>query len=70
MIYKVSYVIIRSPHPGAILNQETPPQVGERVRIGEVWCEIVEVQDLLPPQGEYAYLHVTCRPVEEDDAEN
>ena len=65
MIYKVSYVIVGGRHPGAIVNQETPPKLGDVVRIGKERFEIVEVADLIPPQGDFAYLHVTLRPIEE-----
>jgi hypothetical protein len=66
MIYKVSYVVIGGKHPGAIINQDTPPEVGKKVKLGRLWFEITDVQDLLPPQGDFAYLHATCRPVEKE----
>ncbi len=68
MIYKVSYVVLGGL-PGVIRNQGKPPVVGERLMIGEHLCEVLEVVELLPPQGNYAYLHATCRPVEEKDSE-
>ncbi len=68
MIYKVSYVVLGGL-PGIIRNQSHPPKVGERIEIGEHLCEIVEIVELLPPQGDYAYLHATCRPVEEPASE-
>ncbi len=68
MIYKVSYVVLGGL-PGIIRNQSYPPKVGERIEIGEHLCEVVEIVELLPPQGNYAYLHVTCRPVEEETSE-
>jgi hypothetical protein len=30
MIYKVSYVVVGRPHPGEIVNQDAPPEVGRR----------------------------------------
>ncbi len=66
MIYKVSYVIVDRPHPGEIVNLETPPRVGDRVQLGGEQFEVIEVVDLIPPRGEFAYLHVTCQPVEQD----
>jgi hypothetical protein len=68
MIYKVSYVIIGMKHPGAILNQEHAPEVGQQVRLGNQTFEVVEVMDLLPPMGDFAYLHVTCRPLDAAEA--
>jgi hypothetical protein len=63
MIYKVSYVVVGGRHPGAIVNQENPPRLGEMVKLGGELFEVVEVADLIPPQGEFAYLHVSLRPV-------
>ncbi len=63
MIYKVSYVVVGSRHPGAIVNRDTPPVLGEIVELGGDRFEVVEVADLIPPQGDFAYLHVTLRPI-------
>ncbi len=65
MIYKVSYVVLGGRHPGAIVNRDTPPRLGEVVVLGEDRFEVVEVTDLIPPQGDFAYLHVTLRPLKE-----
>lgn len=61
MIYKVSYVIIGGSKPGAIINQEKAPEIGKEVALGEEKCTIVEIAELVPPQGNFSYLHVTCR---------
>ena len=68
MIYKVSYVVTGKLHPGAIVNQDAPPQVGDRVELSGEMFEIVEVFDLVPPRGDFAFLHATCRPVAEETA--
>ena len=65
MIYKVSYVVVGKPHLGVIVNLDAPPRVGDRVQLGDEMCEVSEVIDLIPPREDFAYLHVTCRPVEE-----
>jgi len=65
MIYKVSYVVIGKPHPGEIVNMDSPPRVGDQVQLGDETFEVIEVVDLIPPRGEFAYLHVTCRSMEE-----
>ena len=62
-IYKVSYVIVGIDHPGMILNQEEMPQKGERVLLGDKTFEVIEVLELVPPRGDFHYIHVTCRPV-------
>lgn len=64
MIYKVSYVVVGGSHPGAIVNQDTPPDVGQEIQLNGEQFEIVEVIELLPPHDDLAYLHATCRPVE------
>lgn len=65
MVYKVSYVVLDKPHLGTIANLDTPPRVGEHVYLGDELCEILEVIDLVPPRKDIAYLHVTCRPIQE-----
>lgn len=63
MIYKVSYVIVGGQHRGMVINQDEAPQVGHRVELDEQVCEIIEVQELVPPMGDFAYMHATCRPL-------
>ncbi len=62
-IYKVSYVIIDKDNPGTILNQNHAPVEGEIVQLGEDIFEIVEVLELVPPRGEFHYIHVTCKAI-------
>lgn len=62
-MYKVSYVIIGIDHPGAILTQTEPPQPGDKVRLQNQQFEIVEVFDIVPPRGDFHFMHATCRPV-------
>lgn len=68
-IYKVSYVISGSDHPGAIYNQDQRPEPGDTVYLGNLKVEIIEVLDLVPPRGDFHYLHATCRPVPVEIAE-
>jgi hypothetical protein len=28
--------------------------------------EVVEVTELMPPRGDFAYLHATCKPAQEE----
>jgi len=65
VIYKVSYVVVGDRHPGVILNQDAAPQLGQVVEFGGRRVEVVEVTDLIPPQGDFAYPHVTVRPTDE-----
>jgi len=61
MIYKVSYVVVGKPHLGSIVNLDGPPRAGDLVELGGETCEVIEVVDLIPPRGDFAFLHVTCR---------
>lgn len=60
-IYKVSCVVTGSNHPGAIINRQERPNVGDTIKLGSNTFEVIEVLDLLPPRGEFHYLHVTCK---------
>lgn len=62
MIYNVSYVVLGGEHPGRMQSQEDRPRVGEKMQLGDLLVEIVEVRELMPPMGDFAYLHATCRP--------
>ncbi len=65
MIYKVSYVVVGGAHPGVIINQDQRPEVGDEVLLNGDRFEIVELISLLPSQDNFAYLHATCKPIEE-----
>lgn len=65
MIYKVSYVVVGGSHPGAIINQDASPNVGDEIQLNGKRFEILEVVELLPPRDDFAYLHATCRPAED-----
>ncbi len=59
--YKVSLVILGVEHSGAIVNMRERPQVGQRVNVGDLEVEVVEVIDLIPPRGDFYFLHATCK---------
>jgi hypothetical protein len=63
MIYKVSFVVQGGSHPGGIQNLDERPQVGDVFTLGNQAFEIVEVMELMPPRGDYAYMHATCRAI-------
>ena len=69
MIYKVSYVVRGGSHPGAILDAETVPKVGDTLTFGGQEFRIVEVMELMPSRGGFGFLHATCVPTEERGAE-
>jgi hypothetical protein len=67
MVYKVSYVVLGGEHPGAIINQFEQPEVGQVVQIGKSFFEIVEINELMPPRGDFAFLHATVRMLKPED---
>lgn len=62
--YKISYFIPNSEHPGGIINLDYRPQQGKVMDIGGKRYRVQEVIELMPPQGDFQYLHVTCTMVE------
>ena len=60
-IYKVSYVIKGSDHPGGIVNLDNKPAEGELLQIGGLFLEVIEVIELMPPRGDFYYIHATCQ---------
>jgi hypothetical protein len=66
MIYKVSFVVPGRRDVGGIQNIDREPKPGDRVRIGNLTFEVVEVTELMPPRGDFAYLHATCKPVADE----
>ena len=64
MIYKVSYVVVGGSHPGAIINQDAPPETGDYIQLDGGRFEIIEVIELLPPRDGFSYFHATCQPME------
>ena len=63
MTYKVSYVVIGGEHPGAIVNEFQRPKIGDRVQIGKYTFEVVEIYEVMPARGDFAFLHATVKPV-------
>jgi hypothetical protein len=65
MIYKVSFVVLGGEHPGAIKNLYERPKVGDRLEIGRMIFEVVEVHEIMPPRDDFQFLHATVKPVGE-----
>ena len=63
-VYKVSIVVADGSHPGAILNLDYRPTAGETININGNFFLIQEVIELMPPRGNFQYLHLTCIPQE------
>lgn len=65
MIYKVSYVVLGGKHSGAIINQTEEPKPGQIVKIGKNDFEIVEVNEIMPARGDFAFLHASVKFIEQ-----
>ena len=63
MVYKISIVVTGADHGGAIINSPHKPEVGDRLRVGDMEVEVVELTELIPPRGEFHFLHATCKPI-------
>lgn len=68
MIYKVSYVVVGGEHPGAIANAEKPPRMGDVVSLGKQKFRVIEVLELVPPRGQFSFLHATCEIISEGES--
>ncbi len=63
MVCKVSIVIPGHDHGGAIINLEALPQVGDHLKVGELEVEVLEVMELMPPRGDFHFMHATCKKI-------
>jgi hypothetical protein len=65
VVCKLSIVLPGSGHGGAIIDTPAMPAVGDFIPLGDLTVEVLEVQELLPPRGEFRFVHVTGRVVED-----
>jgi hypothetical protein len=63
--YKVSYVVAGREHPGAIISSDHEPKVGEIVTFDGRIFVVTEVMELMPPVGDFGFVHATCEYVGE-----
>ncbi len=62
--YKLSVVVLGRHDIGGIQNLDKEPRPGDVLTFGTEIYKIVELVELMPPRGEFVYLHATCQPVE------
>ncbi|HID52793.1 MAG TPA: hypothetical protein EYP41_12255 [Anaerolineae bacterium] len=67
IFYKVSFVVEGGEHPGAIINLDERPQVGDEVTFDGRTFAVLEVMELMPTIGNFGFLHVTCRYVRDEE---
>ncbi|MGB7340798.1 MAG: hypothetical protein WBC91_18010 [Phototrophicaceae bacterium] len=65
MIYKVSYIVNDGSLPGSIKNEQQRPSIGDIVRIGSERFTVIDVYEIMPPRGNFLYLHATVEQVVE-----
>jgi len=63
-MYKVSIVIPGHREIGGIQNMDKKPKHGDIIQLGTNKYKIIEVAELMPPRGDFAFLHVTCKPMD------
>ena len=63
-VWKVSYVVRGSTLAGGIINLDHAPEPGEILKIGKDEFEVLEALELIPPRGEFHYIHATCKILE------
>jgi hypothetical protein len=63
-IYKLSIVVPGRRDVGGIQNTDYEPKIGDIVALGTDKYEITEIIELMPPRGNFVYLHTVCRPVQ------
>lgn len=61
MVCKLSVVIPGSEHAGAIIDTPAVPNVGDQLALGDSLVEVLEVMELLPPRGDFRFVHATCK---------
>ena len=66
-VWKVSYVVKESSQAGGIINLDHALKPGEFIEIGRYKLEVLEAFELIPPRGEFHYVHATCKVVEADE---
>ena len=70
MMYKVSYVVVGSEHPGAIMNHTKRPKIGDHVSIGRQLFEIEEIHEMMSSRSDFHFLHATVRLIPEPAPSN
>jgi hypothetical protein len=65
-IFKVSFVVPGRRDIGGIQNLDREPRVGDKIAIGRHEFEVIELMELMPPRGEFVYLHATCKLLKEE----
>jgi hypothetical protein len=63
-IYKLSIVVPGRRDIGGIQNMEKEPKTGDIIVLGREEYKIIDLVELMPPRGNFVYLHAICQPAE------
>ncbi|MCL4297578.1 MAG: hypothetical protein KJ077_17695 [Anaerolineae bacterium] len=66
-VYKLSIVVPGRRDIGGILNLDKEPQPGDIVALGREEYKIADLVELMPPRGNFVYLHAICQPAEKSN---
>lgn len=66
-VYKLSIIVPGRRDIGGILNLDQEPKLGDIVTLGRETYKISDLVELMPPRGNFVYLHAVCQPVEKSD---
>jgi hypothetical protein len=61
IFYKISFVVVGGRYPGAIVTVDQRPEIGQEVRFNGNVFTVTEVMELMPPVGNFGFLHATCK---------
>jgi len=64
-IYKLSIVVPGRRDIGGIQNLDKEPKARDIIVLGREEYRIMDIVELMPPRGNFVYLHAICQPVEE-----
>jgi hypothetical protein len=65
-IYKLSIVVPGRRDIGGIENLEKEPKPGDVVILDKEAYKIIDLVELMPPRGNFIYLHATCEPIDQE----
>ena len=65
-VYKLSIVVPGRRDIGGILNLEQKPKSGDIVVLGREQYKIADLVELMPPRGNFVYLHAVCQAAEKN----
>jgi hypothetical protein len=63
-VFKLSIVVPGRRDIGGILNLEKEPKAGDLVLLGQEEYKIADLVELMPPRGNFVYLHAVCLPAD------